>query len=747
MKSHGTLFKCWCLVISLSMLVCPMSQSQVLPTAAAILSAAEIQQQPPVMRGLRLDPDNPLNIEFLFDLNGQEKLDKADIDRMIKYFLAGLTVPEDKLWVNLSPKEKDKILPSTLNSTDLGNDLIRQDYMLKQLGTALTYPETKLGQEYWTEINAQMSKTGNKNGQVDLFNKLWIVPESAAVYERGNTVLVTEAKLKTMLDQDYRLMSGAKADAAMNNFAMTIAKNKILPVVNKDVNESKMFAPLRQIYSSLILAQWFKAKLRESFYNEYINKEKTGEVSKADPQVKERMFQRYVDSFMNGVYNYVREEPSEGVNRQYYSGGIEPVADLTIGKKLRIATDEEASRISKVPLLGILAGLSFKKRGKRTDNGKRFYKRLKAVVVVGVITAIGILGIGCSQSNPVAALPDKPDTTQVIPPDTIKIIDTVKPPVADIQKAWIDTVLGSGSTDSASARARAFSNLMASDTVSSVFVPRLTIYVGTYVAPPTYDHPSWTWYRETWLNDAVLDLLTKIHTLSAAKALIKVGASGGMGYKDQAVKDLLTFGKDTLDAVIPDLKEQVMAGNMELGANALVGIGSLNAQTAMLDCYGKLQAAGKTGLCYQLLEWMINLRVWWDIHQLKVYLANETDQTNQLLLRQIIVNSGGTVGGSSFTDTNSQPSNWQNPNQSVIDSIRKADSLIIFGKTSGLSKTDDNSPLANDYGGIAINKVNLQHRSTRAILHLGNIEPGEFDGVGFEYLGSRKIKLGDLLNQ
>jgi len=370
MKPRGRLFKSLCLVVSLTILLCPTSYASLAP-AIAVLSTAAIQQQPPVIRGLRFDQDNPLNLEFLFDLQGQDKIDKADSDRLIRYFLAGLTIPEDKLWVNLSPLDKDRVTPNILNSTDLGNDLVRQDYMLKQLGSALTYPETDIGQAYWSDLrSALVQQTGNPDGAIDSFSKLWIVPESAAVYEKGNTVLITEAKLKTILDQDYRLMNKMGGNQTINNAALDIARNKILPEVNKDVNNSKSFAQLRQIYYSIILAQWFKEKLRESFYKEYINKEKTGEVNTADPTVKEKMFQRYVQSFQNGVYNYVRVEKDgyQTVHRQYYSGGIQPAADLTIGKKIRIATDQEAAKITKTPLLGILAGLSFRKKGKRVDD-------------------------------------------------------------------------------------------------------------------------------------------------------------------------------------------------------------------------------------------------------------------------------------------------------------------------------------------------------------------------------------------
>jgi hypothetical protein len=330
---------------------------------------------------LRFDPDNPLTLEFLFDLQGRDNIDKADSDRLIRYFLAGLTIPEDKLWVNLSPLDKDRVIPDVLNSTDLGNDLVRQDYMLKQLGCALSYPETRLGEEYWTAIRKAMVKQTGNELATDAFSKLWIVPESAAVYEQGNVVLITGAKLKTMLEQDYRLMNNMGADPDTNNVVTGIARDKILPVVDKDVNISKSFGRLRQIYYSLILAQWFKEKLKESFYKEYIDKEKISGVNGADPTAREKMFRRYVESFQNGVYNYTRTEFEnyETIHRQYYSGGIQPAAGLVIGKKIRMSTDSEAAKIFKTPLLGIMAGLSFVRKSRQ-------------VIVVGLIGASAFSG-------------------------------------------------------------------------------------------------------------------------------------------------------------------------------------------------------------------------------------------------------------------------------------------------------------------------------------------------------------------
>ena len=52
-------------------------------------------------------------------------------------------------------------------------------------------------------------KFGTTNIPVNTFNKVWIVPEKAVVYEnaKAGTAYVVEAKLKVMLEQDYLALS------------------------------------------------------------------------------------------------------------------------------------------------------------------------------------------------------------------------------------------------------------------------------------------------------------------------------------------------------------------------------------------------------------------------------------------------------------------------------------------------------------------------------------------------------------
>jgi len=171
---------------------------------------------PPILKGIKVHPDNPFRFDFILDqgdfnpvIPDQEQL-KTESTKLIKYFLASLTIPEKDLWVNLSPYEKDRIIPQSFGLTEMGRDLLAEDYMLKQITASLIYPEGETGKKFWKRIYEEAAKKfGTTNIPVNTFNKVWIVPEKAVVYEntKAGTAYVVESKLKVMLEQDYLALS------------------------------------------------------------------------------------------------------------------------------------------------------------------------------------------------------------------------------------------------------------------------------------------------------------------------------------------------------------------------------------------------------------------------------------------------------------------------------------------------------------------------------------------------------------
>ena len=158
----------------------------------------------PVLRGMRVYPDKPFEFDFVVDSGDRHTIDQKETSLLIKYFLTCLTIPEEDLWVNLSPYESGRIIPDELALTDAGNTLLEQDKFLKQLASSLTYPETRLGKKFWEQVYKKAyEKFGTTNLPINTYNKVWIVPDKAIVYDMGNSALIGETHLKVMLEEDY----------------------------------------------------------------------------------------------------------------------------------------------------------------------------------------------------------------------------------------------------------------------------------------------------------------------------------------------------------------------------------------------------------------------------------------------------------------------------------------------------------------------------------------------------------------
>ena len=373
---------------------------------------------PPLLKGIKVDPDNPLKFEFVLD-QGSPSISykdglggsflKKESTKLIKYFLASLTIPEDDLWVNLSPYEKDRIIPSSFGLTEMGRDLLAQDYILKQVVASLIYPQGQTGKIFWQHIYALATQRyGTTNIPLSTFNKVWIIPEKAVVYEnaRAGTAYVVESRLKVMLDEDYLALDkntirqpgdmsalptrghvpresgyvysstlpselGLNAPAPQGNpqtsndntneLGSQIVREIVIPELTKEVNEGKNFAQLRQVYNSLILAAWYKRKIKESLLSQvYAGKNKVAGILLppgdlvGNPQA---IYWRYVQAFKKGVFNYIKEEQDplskELIPRKYFSGGTNfdtrsMDAAMSISSDTKLLTSLNHGRMSAV---------------------------------------------------------------------------------------------------------------------------------------------------------------------------------------------------------------------------------------------------------------------------------------------------------------------------------------------------------------------------------------------------------------
>lgn len=319
----------------------PMAQAQEFKLPApGVMVHLSPPLNPPILKGIKVHPDNPFRFDFILDKGDSQSNNdqlKEESSKLIKYFLASLTIPEKDLWVNLSPYEKDRIVPESFGVTEMGRDLLAEDYMLKQITASLIYPEDEVGKKFWKRIYEEaQAKYHTTNIPVNTFNKVWIVPEKAVVYEnaKAGTAYVVDSKLKVMLEQDYLSLEkhvGTTESATAkdtNQLGSQIVREVVIPELTKEINENKNFAQLRQVYNSLILATWYKKKIKDSILSQvYADKSKTAGVNIDNPQEKEKIYQQYLKAFKKGVYNYIKEDidpiTQQEIPRKYFSGGVQ----------------------------------------------------------------------------------------------------------------------------------------------------------------------------------------------------------------------------------------------------------------------------------------------------------------------------------------------------------------------------------------------------------------------------------------
>ena len=87
----------------------PVTQAQEfhLPAPGARLALSP-EFNPPILKGIKVHPENPFRFDFILDKGDSKLLNdelKDESRKLIKYFLASLTIPEKDLWVNLSPSD------------------------------------------------------------------------------------------------------------------------------------------------------------------------------------------------------------------------------------------------------------------------------------------------------------------------------------------------------------------------------------------------------------------------------------------------------------------------------------------------------------------------------------------------------------------------------------------------------------------------------------------------------------------
>jgi hypothetical protein len=353
---------------------------------------------PCVIKGIKVNDREPTKFDFIVDGGDssiEEVRNNGDFAKQIGYFTAALTVREENMWVNLSAYEADRMLPEPLAGTRFGRDLLAKDVVLKQFASSLMHPDSPVGRTYWKEVFARARHVyGTTNRPFNSFQKVWVVPKKAVVYEMPldqpqpevlerfgiengeRFAYIVESELDTLCEcdlvaQEHHAASQSRAtSSAPPDFEVDVFREIVLPHIHREVNESEHFAELRQIYHALILATWYKKKLRDvSAYEAVFNSVDTDNPGSLRPTIRSiarlggsdrvvmdnapeslrqatrsaldhatpdaaafqiadnvEFYGRYLKLFRDGVFRCARSEagdnPGERIVRVYFSGAI-----------------------------------------------------------------------------------------------------------------------------------------------------------------------------------------------------------------------------------------------------------------------------------------------------------------------------------------------------------------------------------------------------------------------------------------
>ena len=298
---------------------------------------------------LTQDKFRPLHLRYLaydsLNNNFRLLLDKGDLKNvntlqiqeatqaLLKYFFIGVSLPNSSFWVNLRPNSPDNIIDPYLAQTDIGKILLEADLQLKKDTAKFTSPENPKGKEYWDKLYKKAGELfGYDNVTIPTLTRPWIVPDEIIVREANDNAYIYKATLKVQLEQDH-LKDSAVYNfddprlKELNEYSSRLIRELIIPELTKEVNISKRYAPLRQVYYSLILSQWFKQKFsnKGGFYSTLIDRRNLKGIASKENWSKTTYFKEYQKSFQKGEYNIQQPiyTPFGQTIRSYFSGGID----------------------------------------------------------------------------------------------------------------------------------------------------------------------------------------------------------------------------------------------------------------------------------------------------------------------------------------------------------------------------------------------------------------------------------------
>lgn len=274
---------------------------------------------PPIVGGMIFPINNPIQIGYniYVDENHPQPSGEALLalqKRLGHYMTTFVVVEGHYIHVDLSPFKPYCGLSEPLRHTELGRDLLAEDLQLKLYTSRLLHPVTNSGKGFWDELESlpMLPK------KLETCVRAWIVADGAKVEENTvedkGQVILKEMRLKVLCEIDYNTLNAlhgrdiGQQDQVVSeeNAVMDAFKRHILPHLQQAVSFGPGFGVLRQIYSVLVMAKWFREKYGP-YLQGFIDSNDTARynlnvVGNEPLQIQ----QEYLQVFKEGLWRWVR---------------------------------------------------------------------------------------------------------------------------------------------------------------------------------------------------------------------------------------------------------------------------------------------------------------------------------------------------------------------------------------------------------------------------------------------------------
>ncbi len=260
-------------------------------------------------------------------------------------FFVRLSLPREKFWVNLNPSEPDRIIDSELGKTDVGRIMLVADLQLKRDLAQLLHPtESSFGPVFWQSLwdFAVKGRSADERDSIAIPTsfRFWVIPKPVDVWVTDESFYVIDAPLDVKLESEYiegfASQSGAdptpmEYDSEIQEYAESLILRDVLPQLVDRVNNAPEYRELRQIYYSLVVADWYKTRhtsVHEAF-EAVVGQRRADDWTARKAWNSVDVFNEFVRSLQEGEYNVVKMDTTISGNmiyiemRQYFMGGVD----------------------------------------------------------------------------------------------------------------------------------------------------------------------------------------------------------------------------------------------------------------------------------------------------------------------------------------------------------------------------------------------------------------------------------------